>query len=105
VSKCKKLLPGSVDDLRRAYTAVADGARARFGIIYTARRGGRAVDCSSLENWRPFTGTVGSNPTPSATHPTPALMFDAVSVDFILLLHGVNQLRERARSEDFSALQ
>jgi hypothetical protein len=28
------------------------------------------VDCSSLENWRPFTGTVGSNPTLSATLPT-----------------------------------
>jgi hypothetical protein len=30
------------------------------------RRGGRAVECTGLENRRPLTGTVGSNPTPSA---------------------------------------
>ena len=29
-------------------------------------RGGRAVQCTSLENWRPK-GLVGSNPTPSAS--------------------------------------
>jgi phosphohistidine phosphatase SixA len=31
------------------------------------RRGGRAVECTGLENRRPFTGFVGSNPTLSAT--------------------------------------
>jgi len=30
------------------------------------RRGGRAVDCTGLENRRPLTRTVGSNPTLSA---------------------------------------
>jgi hypothetical protein len=30
------------------------------------RRGGRAVECTGLENRRPLTGTVGSNPTLSA---------------------------------------
>ena len=29
-------------------------------------RGGRAVECTGLENRRSFTGTVGSNPTLSA---------------------------------------
>ena len=29
-------------------------------------RGGRVVECTGLENRRPFTRTVGSNPTPSA---------------------------------------
>ena len=32
----------------------------------TGWTGGRAVDGSSLENWRSFTGSVGSNPTLSA---------------------------------------
>ena len=32
----------------------------------TPRRGGRAVECTGLENRRPLTGTVGSNPTLSA---------------------------------------
>jgi hypothetical protein len=30
------------------------------------RRGGRAVECTGLENRRSLTGTVGSNPTLSA---------------------------------------
>jgi hypothetical protein len=31
------------------------------------RKGGRAVECTGLENQRTVTGSVGSNPTPSAT--------------------------------------
>ena len=31
------------------------------------RMGGRVVEGTSLENWRTFARTVGSNPTPSAT--------------------------------------
>jgi hypothetical protein len=34
----------------------------------TARRGGRAVDCTGLENRRPFTGLVSSNLTLSAKY-------------------------------------
>ena len=32
------------------------------------RRGDRVVDCAGLENRCTFAGTVGSNPTPSATY-------------------------------------
>ncbi len=32
-------------------------------------RGGRAVECTGLENLRACKRTVGSNPTPSATYP------------------------------------
>ncbi len=48
--------------------------RCLFGYIPQAspRRGGRAVQCTSLENWR-AQALVGSNPTPSVlrqTHPS-----------------------------------
>lgn len=32
--------------------------------------GGRVVEGTSLENWRTFARTVGSNPTPSEQHAT-----------------------------------
>ena len=49
------------------------GPEAGFAVAFarnprSPRRGGRAVECTSLENWRPLTRTVGSNPTPSASY-------------------------------------
>ena len=41
----------------------------RFGQEDVVWRGGRAAQCTSLENWRPK-GLVGSNPTPSASYRT-----------------------------------
>ena len=35
-------------------------------LVTWLRMGGRAVECTGLEIRRPFTGSVGSNPTPSA---------------------------------------
>ena len=48
-------------------TAISPGIDERpaiYGVIIT-RMGGRVVECTSLENWRTFARTVGSNPTPS----------------------------------------
>ena len=37
-----------------------------FNGLSSKRRGGRAVECTSLENWRAFAGSVSSNLTLSA---------------------------------------
>ncbi len=63
----KRLIVGSNPTL-----SAETGSRARhvrLSLILampTTRRGGRAVECTGLENQRALAGTVGSNPTPSA---------------------------------------
>src|SRR5690606_34592834 len=54
-------------ELRTGVEAVRLEPNVRSGMyFYRARRGGRAVECTGLENQRACKGTVGSNPTPSA---------------------------------------
>ena len=55
-----RLLPG------RAGRSGATGLEASLD---PPRRGGRAVECTGLENRSPFTRTAGSNPAPSAPDP------------------------------------
>ena len=60
-----------------ARSAGTSRAAASIG-SYSLRRGGRAVECTSLENWRPCKRTAGSNPAPSAVttrNPARALGF------------------------------
>src|ERR1700729_749265 len=42
------------------------GGRGQIALKLKIRRGGRAVECTGLENRRPFTGLVSSNLTLSA---------------------------------------
>ena len=42
----------------------------KMGLTNGAWRGGRVVECTALEMRRAWKGTVGSNPTLSATIPT-----------------------------------
>ena len=61
----KRLIVGSNPTLS-AQDSVAGSLRDPATFLGTYRRGGRAVECTGLENQRALAGTVGSNPTPSA---------------------------------------
>ena len=49
------------------------------GYAGRVRRGGRAVECTGLENRSPFTRTAGSNPAPSARDAHPRLRAGGLS--------------------------
>ncbi len=64
-------------------TQAPTASRSHSAVVLTTApwTGGRAVDCTGLENRRARKGTVGSNPTPSASRDHgPSLLAAAVGV-------------------------
>ncbi len=62
------MLPQAKVSLAARFARLVPNVRVAYAPVSRShRRGGRVVECTGLENRRPFTRTVGSNPTPSAS--------------------------------------